>query len=153
VETLGVLRLEKGFVTHSEINGTVVPNDLRLGTMVSRTKADFIGKVMNAREGLSDPARPQLTGVMPLDPAQSFRAGSHILAKGAPATLENDQGYVTSAAYSPHLNSVIGLALVVRGPERHDEEVQIWNGLHNEFTRGKLCDPVFLDPMNERLHG
>jgi sarcosine oxidase subunit alpha len=89
---------------------------------------------------------------VPLDPAHTFRAGSHILAMGAEATLENDQGYVTSAVWSPSLKSQIGLALVVRGMERHGEEVQIWNGVSNEFTSGKLCDPVFFDPANERLH-
>jgi sarcosine oxidase subunit alpha len=152
VEALNALRIEKGFVTHSEINGTVVPADLGLGKMVSATKADFIGKAMLAREGLSDPARPRLTGIMPLDPNDAFQAGAHILSKGAAATLENDQGYVTSNAYSPHLKSMIGLALVARGHERHGEEVVVWNGLFNEFTRAKLCDPVFLDPANERLH-
>jgi sarcosine oxidase subunit alpha len=152
VEALGVLRLEKGFVTHAEINGTVVPADLGLGKMVSATKTDFIGKAMLAREGLSDPDRPRLTGVMPIDPSAFFMAGSHILSKEAAATLENDQGYVTSVAYSPHLKSTIGLALIIRGPERHGEEVIVWNGLRNEMTRGRLCDPVFFDPDNERLH-
>ena len=84
--------------------------------------------------------------------SHSFRAGSHILSKDAAATLENDQGYLTSVAYSPHLKSQIGLALVIRGPERHGEEVQIWNGLRNEYTRAELCDPVFFDSANERLH-
>jgi sarcosine oxidase subunit alpha len=89
---------------------------------------------------------------MPLDPGESFQAGSHVLSRDAAATLENDQGYVTSAGYSPHLKCTIGLALVIGGPERHGEEVMIWNGLRDQFTRGKLCDPVFLDPANERLH-
>ncbi len=152
VEALGVLRLEKGFVTHAEINGTVVPADLGLGKMVSATKPDFIGKAMLAREGLFDADRPRLTGVIPVEPSQSFLPGSHILSKGAAVTLENDQGYVTSAGWSPHVGSTIGLALVIRGPERHGEEVMVWNGLRNETIRGKLCDPVFLDPANERLH-
>ena len=152
VEALNVLRLEKGFVTHAEINGTVVPADLGLGKMVSATKADFIGKAMLAREGIADPERPRLTGVVPVDPATSFLPGAHILAAGAAVTLENDQGYVTSSGYSPHLKSTIGLALVIRGPERHGEEVVVWNGLRNESIRGRLCDPVFLDTANERLH-
>ncbi|NNH30254.1 hypothetical protein C9413_12275, partial [Rhizobium sp. SEMIA 4085] len=82
----------------------------------------------------------------------SFRPGSHIPAKDAAATLENDQGYVTSSAFSPHVGSTIGLALVNRGSERHGEEVVVWNGLRNEFTRARLCNPVFFDPQNERLH-
>jgi sarcosine oxidase subunit alpha len=152
VETLSVLRIEKGHVTHNEINGTVVPADLGFGKMVSSVKADFIGKAMVGREGLSTQDRLQLVGVVPLDPATSFRTGSHILAKQAEATLENDQGYVSSSAFSPHIGSTIGLALVKRGSERHGEEVMIWNGLRNEFTPGKLCSPVFFDPENARLH-
>ena len=152
VEALNVLRIEKGFVTHAEIDGTVTPDDIGLGKMVSSLKKDFIGKAMLARPGLSDPDRPQLVGVIPLDRAESFTAGSHILAKGAEATLENDQGYVTSNCHSPHLRSTIGLALVRRGRARHGEEVVVWNGISNVHVRGKLCDPVFFDPANERVH-
>ena len=152
VETLSVLRIEKGHVTHNEINGTVVPGDLGFGRMVSTTKADFIGKRMLEREGLHAPDRPQLVGIVPLDPAAGFRTGSHILAKDAAPTLENDQGYVPSSCYSPHVGSTIGLALVRRGPERHGEEIMIWNGLRGEFTPGRICDPVFFDAANEKLH-
>lgn len=152
VEALGVLRIEKGHVTHNEINGTVVPADLGFAKMVSATKADFIGRRMLEREGLSAADRPSLVGVVPLDKNQSFRTGSHILAKDAAATLENDQGYVTSSAFSPHLGSTIGLALVKNGPARHGEEVVVWNGLRNEFTAARLCNPVFFDPENEKLH-
>jgi len=152
VEALSVLRVEKGHVTHNEINGTVVPADLGFGKMVSTTKVDFIGKNMLEREGLSASNRPSLVGVAPIDKGQSFRTGSHILAKDAEATLENDQGYVTSSAFSPHIGSTIGLALVKNGRNRHGEEVMVWNGLRNEFTAARLCDPVFVDPKNEKLH-
>ncbi|WLS04830.1 sarcosine oxidase subunit alpha family protein [Shinella oryzae] len=152
VEALSVLRIEKGHVTHNEINGTVVPGDLGFGRMVSTTKTDFIGKRMLEREGLNAPDRPQLVGIMPLDPATGFRTGSHILAKNAEATLENDQGYITSSCYSPHVGSTIGLALVRRGRERHGEEIIVWNGLRGEFTPGRICAPVFFDAANEKLH-
>ncbi|QOZ36506.1 sarcosine oxidase subunit alpha family protein [Bradyrhizobium sp. CCBAU 53421] len=153
VEALSVLRIEKGHVTHNEINGTVVPADLGFGKMVSVTKADFIGKRMLQRDGLNDPNRHQLVGVVPLDSGMSFRSGAHILEKGAAATLENDQGYISSSCYSPHVGSTIGLALVKRGSSRHGEEVQVWNGLQNEFTAGRLCHPGFVDPANEKLKG
>ncbi|UVK48357.1 sarcosine oxidase subunit alpha (plasmid) [Mesorhizobium sp. AR07] len=152
VEALGVMRIEKGHVTHNEINGTVVPADLGFAKMVSGAKSDFIGKAMVDREGLAAADRPRLVGVMPLDAKQTFSTGSHILAKDAVATLENDQGYITSSAYSPHVGSTIGLALVKHGPERHGEEVVVWNGLRGEFTAARLCNPVFVDPQNERLH-
>jgi sarcosine oxidase subunit alpha len=120
--------------------------------MVSTAKPDFIGKHMVHREGLVDPDRLQLVGVVPLDPAHSFRTGAHILRKDAAATLENDEGYISSSCFSPHLGSTIGLALVKRGASRHGEEVQIWNGLRNEFAMGRLVSPVFVDPRNEKLH-
>jgi hypothetical protein len=31
--------------------------------------------------------------------------------------------------------------------------VVVWNGLLNVFTPARLCDPVFVDPANEKLHG
>jgi heterotetrameric sarcosine oxidase alpha subunit len=152
IEALSVLRIEKGHVTHNEVNGTVVPADLGFGKMVSATKPDFIGKHMLNREGLTAPDRPQLVGVMPLDANTSFKTGAHILKKDADPTLENDQGYVTSSCFSPHVGSTIGLALVKGGAARHGEEVLVWNGLRNEFTPAKLVSPVFVDPNNEKLH-
>ena len=152
VEALAVLRIEKGHVTHNEINGTVIPSDLGFGKMVAATKPDFVGKHMLPREGLMAPDRPQLVGVIPLDPATSFKTGSHVLKKDDAATLENDQGYISSSAYSPHLGSTIGLALVRGGASRHGEEVLVWNGLRDEYTPARLCNPVFVDPQNEKLH-
>ena len=151
-EALGVLRIEKGHVTHSEINGTVTPSDLGFGRMVSKTKPDFVGRAMLAREGLQSPDRPQLVGIKPIDPKETFRVGAHILAERAPPSLDNDQGYVTSSCFSPNLGHTIGLALVKRGPERLGETVTVWNGLKNEFTKAMLCSPVFVDPQNEKLH-
>ena len=49
--------------------------------------------------------------------------------------------------------SMIGLALVNNGAERHGEEFVVWNALAREFTASVLCDPVFVDPGNERLYG
>jgi sarcosine oxidase subunit alpha len=151
VEALNVLRIEAGYVTHSEINGTVAPGDLGFAKMIGKIKPDFIGKAMLEREALVAPDRPGLVGVRPVDPAKTFRSGAHVLADGAAATLENDQGYVTSACYSPHLKQTIGLALVTRGPERHGEKVMIWNALADEFTEGVLCPPAFLE-ADGRLH-
>ncbi|KQS89553.1 MULTISPECIES: sarcosine oxidase subunit alpha family protein [unclassified Rhizobium] len=153
VEALGVMRIEKGHVTHSEINGTVIPSDLGFAKMVSTAKPDFIGKAMLSREGMVAADRLSLVGVKPIDPATTFKTGSHILAKGATPSLANDQGYVSSSCYSPNLGSTIGLALVKRGPQRHGERVTVWNDLKNEYTEAELCSPVFFDPENGKLHG
>ncbi|MFT2213372.1 sarcosine oxidase subunit alpha family protein [Rhizobium giardinii] len=153
VEALGVMRIEKGHVTHSEINGTVTPADLGFAKMVSTTKPDFIGRAMLSRDGMVAQDRLSLVGVKPLDPATTFRTGSHILSDGATPSLENDQGYVTSSCHSPNLGSTIGLALVKHGPKRHGEQVTVWNDLKNEYTKAVLCSPVFFDPESEKLHG
>ena len=151
-EALGVMRIEKGHVTHAEINGTVTPADLGMGRMVSAKKDDFIGRVMNMREGLVDPMRPALVGVKPKSPSDKFATGSHILKIGDAVSLANDQGYVTSMCYSPSLGHAIGLALVKGGPERYGEEVVIWNGLAGASITGVICNPAFVDPENEKLH-
>ncbi|WP_276120004.1 sarcosine oxidase subunit alpha family protein [Pararhizobium qamdonense] len=153
VEALGVMRIEKGHVTHSEINGTVIPSDLGFAKMVSAAKPDFIGKAMLSREGLLADDRLSLVGVKPVNPATTFKTGSHILSDGAVPSLENDQGYVSSSCYSPNLGSTIGLALVKHGPKRHGEHVTVWNDLKNEYTKAVLCSPVFFDPENGKLHG
>jgi sarcosine oxidase subunit alpha len=150
---MSVLRIEKGHVTHNEINGTVTAADLGMGRLVARAKPDFVGRAMLDREGLKDAERPRLVGVVPLTSSGVLRAGAHVLAKGAAATLENDEGYLTSACHSPHVGSAIALALVRRGAERIGEDVLVWNALHNEYTPARLTSPVFIDPENARLHG
>jgi sarcosine oxidase subunit alpha len=152
VEAMGVLRIEKGHVTHNEINGTVTAADLGMGRLVARAKPDFIGRAMLDREGLNDPDRLRLVGVAPLARSGALSAGAHVLAKGAAATLENDEGYLTSACHSPHVGSAIALALVKRGPERIGEEVVVWNALRGEYTPARLTAPAFVDPDNRRLH-
>jgi len=147
-EALGVMRIEKGFITHAEINGTVTADDLGMGKMVSQKKVDFIGKAMVNRPALTAPDRLQLVGIKPLDPKQTFRAGAHILKPGAQAVIEQDQGYVSSYAYSPTLQSPIALALVKAGRERHGEEIIIWDGLKGVSVPAIICNPVFVDPEN-----
>ncbi len=151
-EALGVMRIEKGHVTHAEINGTVSPADLGMGRMVSAKKDDFIGQVMNLRDGLVDPSRPALVGIKPKSPADKFATGSHILNVGDEVSLENDQGYVTSMCHSPSLGHAIGLALIKGGADRYGDEVVIWNGLAGSAVTGIICNPAFVDPENEKLH-
>ena len=152
VEALAVLRIEKGHVTHNEINGNVIPADLGFGKMAAMSKADFVGRQMLSREAMVADNRHQLVGVMPLDPSRGFKTGSLILKKDDPAILENDQGYISSSCYSPHLGSTIGLALVKSGSARHGEEVVAWNSLRNEFTPARLVSPHFIDPEGSKLH-
>jgi len=151
-EALGVMRIEKGHVAGNELNGTTTAADLGLGRMMSKKK-DYIGRILAARPGLADPNRPALVGIRPVDRSARLHAGAHLLASGADATLENDQGYVTSVAFSPMLGSWIGLGLLARGPERLGERIRAHSPVRGGDTQVEVVSPVFFDPEGARLHG
>lgn len=151
-EALGVMRIEKGHISGPELNGTTTPRDVGLGGMVS-TKKDFIGRVLGARPGLLDPERPALVGLRPVDRSQRLRSGAHFIAKDAPADASNDQGYMTSVAYSPSLGHWIGLGLLKRGPERIGEIVRAYDPVRNGDTLVEVVSPCFIDPKGEKLRG
>ena len=150
-EALGVLRIEKGHVAGSELNGQTTARDLGLGRMMS-TKKDFIGRLMAGRAALVEPERPSLVGLRPVEADARLRAGAHFLREGAAATMENDEGYMTSVAYSPHLQSWIGLGLLRGGPARIGERVRAYDPVRNGDVVVQICSPVFVDPEGVRLH-
>jgi sarcosine oxidase subunit alpha len=151
IEALSVMRIEKGHVAGSELNGTTTAADLGLGRMMS-TRKDYIGRMMAQREGLVRPDREVVVGVRPVNRTDLLKAGVHILTKGDAPSTENDQGYVTSVAYSPMLDMWIGLALCKSGRERHGEVVQLFDGLRGLHIEAELCDPVHYDKDNRKLY-
>jgi methylglutamate dehydrogenase subunit C len=150
-EALGVLRIEKGHPAGAELNGQTTANDLGMGKLLS-AKKDFIGRAMAARPALTDPARPRLVGLKPLDGTTMLRAGSHLLNQGAEAVIANDQGYITSAAISPTLGHPIALAMLANGPERLGETIRVYDPVRNGDTLAEIVAPVFYDPSGSRLH-
>jgi methylglutamate dehydrogenase subunit C len=149
-EALGVMRIEKGHAGGGELNGQTTANDLGLGKMLS-TKKDFIGRQMAARPGLLDPGRPALVGIKPVDPAARISGGAHFLPLGAPMTIEHDEGYLTSVAFSPSLGQWIGLGFVKHGPQRIGERLRAVDPVRGRDTEVELCSPVFIDPEGQRL--
>lgn len=147
VEALNTMRVEKGFITHSEMNGMVSADDLGYGKMVSKLKPDFIGKHMVNREGLVREDREQLVGVRPLKPDERFTAGAHILKTGEVVSLENDQGYVTSVVWSPVLQSYIGMAMVKARRSRMGEKIRIWNAMMGTDIEAVVCSVDHLSEM------
>src|SRR5205814_1955587 len=129
-EALGVMRIEKGHVAGNEINGQLTTRDLGLGRMMSKKK-DYIGRVMADRPALLAPDRPALVGLRPADRQARLRAGAHFLGFGAAATVENDEGYMTSVAFSPMLGHWIGLGVLTRGPQRIGERVRAYDPVRN----------------------
>ncbi len=149
-EALGVMRIEKGHVAGNELNGQTTARDLGLGKMMSGKK-DYIGRVMAARPALLDPARPRFVGFRPVDTANRLRAGAHFVSAGRPATAENDEGFMTSVAYSPTLKHWIGLGLLRNGPDRIGERINCVDPLRDAAFDVEVCSPVFVDPNEERL--
>ena len=119
-EAMHVLRAEMGFIiVGQETDGTVAPDDVGLGRLVSRAKPDCLGRRSLARADLRRPDRKQLVGLLTADPAL-------VLAEGAPITEAPVArppapiiGHVTSSYHSAALGRSIALALVKGGRARH----------------------------------
>ena len=151
-EALGVMRIEKGHVAGNELNGQTTARDLGLGRMMS-TRKDFVGRVMAGRPALLAADRQMLVGVRPVDPQARIRGGAHFLRRGTAATVENDEGYLTSAAYSPIVESWIGLGFLAGGPDRIGERIRAFDPVRNGDVEIEVVSPVFVDPEGARLHG
>jgi len=149
-EALGVMRIEKGHPAGNELNGTATARDLGFGKLMSQKK-DYIGRVMAERPGLTDPDRPALAGFKPVKRADRLRAGAHFLGLGAEATARNDEGYMTSVAFSPSLSHWIGLGLIKGGPARYGEHVRAYDPVRGGDIEVEICSPVFVDPEGVRL--
>jgi sarcosine oxidase subunit alpha len=87
-----------------------------------------------------------------VDGVSLLRAGSHLLPPGAAAVAENDQGHVTSAAFSPSLGHPIALALLANGPARLGETIRVYDPVRNGDALAEIVPPVFYDPLGSRLH-
>jgi len=148
-EALGVMRIEKGHAAGNELNGQTTAQMLGMGRMVS-AKKDAIGAVMSRREGLRAETRV-LVGLQAVDPADPVVAGSHLFAKGAVRNTENDQGWITSACFSPHVGSGIGLGFLAHGTERMGEIIVAANPLQGQNVELRVVSPHFVDPEGERL--
>jgi sarcosine oxidase subunit alpha len=150
-EALSVMRIEKGHVAGNEISGQTTAADLGMGRMMSKKK-DFIGRVLAARPGLVDPQRPALAGFKPVKAGERLRAGAHFIGTGKAANATNDEGYMTSVAFSPTLGHWIGLGLITRGPERYGERVRAYDPVRGGDVEVEICAPCFVDPEGAKLH-
>jgi len=149
MEALNVLRIEKGFLTHSEIHGRTTAFDVGLAKMVSARK-DCIGKAAASRPGMSGPEREQLVGLKPVTDT-AIGAGAHLFDPGAKPVRENSQGYTTSVCHSPTLNSALALGFLRDGRSRIGQQVRLVDHLRGTDVLCQVCDPVFFDPTGEKL--
>lgn len=149
-EALGVMRMEKGHAAGNELNGTTTAANLGMGRMVS-TKKDSIGAVLSRREGLNRADDLRAVGVKPVNLSDKTPAGAHLMAKDSPVDAAHDQGYVTSACFSPNLGHHIGLAYLKDGANRMGETMRLVSPLTGVDVMVEICSPHFIDPEGERL--
>ena len=149
-EALSAMRIEKGHLSANEIDGRTTADDLGLGRMMS-AKKEFIGKVMAGRPALCDPQRHKLVGLRARDPHQRLHAGAHLLPIGAALVPDNDDGVITSVAFSPSLDRWIGLGLLAGALQRTGQTIMMVDFMRNAFIEAEICAPVFVDPKGERV--
>ncbi len=150
VEALGTLRIEKGHVAGPELDGRTTAEDLGLAGLTS-TKKHYVGRPMMAREGLVDPDRAKLVGLVSQD-GQPVRAGSHLVTGGDARQPGPSLGHVTSSTYSPALERYVALALLERGRERHGERFYATYPLKGHHVPVEVVAPCFFDPEGNRMH-
>ena len=148
LEAMDVLRVEKGHVAGNEINGTTTAGDLGFGELMSKKK-EFVGRVLATRAGLVDPGRCVLVGLKVS--SGRLNAGAHLLPEGAAESLENDHGYVTSAAISPMLGGWLGLGFLKDGRRRLGERIRVYDPARGASTTAEVTAPAFFDPQGLRL--
>ncbi len=149
-EALGVMRIEKGHATGNELNGTTTALNLGMGRMVSKKK-DSIGSTLSEREGLNEADALMQVGLKPVNAAEPVVAGSHLMNQTGPVNAKTDQGYITSVAYSPTLETSIGLGFLKDGGNRKGEIIRAVNPLQNQEVLLEVVSMHFFDPEGERL--
>ena len=149
-EALGVMRIEKGHAAGNELNGTTSAQNLGMGRMVSKKK-DSIGSILSEREGLNQSDMLMFVGFKPVDSNEKVTAGAHLMAKDTLANAANDQGYITSAAYSPCLGSSIGIGFLKNGGDRKGEIIRAVSPLTGSDIQIEVVSAHFIDPEGERL--
>ncbi len=149
-EALGVMRIEKGHAAGNELNGTTTALNLGMGRMVSKKK-DSIGSTLSEREGLNEPDALKMVGVKPVNNVDKITAGAHLMDASGPVDAAHDQGYVTSAAFSPSLGSSIGLGFLKNGSDRQGEKMRLVSPLTNLTVEVEIVSAHFVDPEGERL--
>jgi len=147
-EALGVMRIEKGHAAGNELDGRSTATHLGLGGFMSKKK-DCIGKVLSQREGLANDVR--MVGVMPMNPKDKLTNGAHFMTLGDTETPENDQGHMSSIAWSPSLQSYVGLGFLKDGANRKGEVIKAVDYMRNNHVEVKVVSAHFIDPDGERL--
>ncbi len=148
-EALGTMRIEKGHVAGSELDGRTTAKDLGLEGMTNRGKL-FVGKHNSERPALLENGRLQVVGLKSLEPGRNLRIGAHLVDPNTRLdSVSQSQGHVTATTYSPQLDCGIALGLLRDGASRHGDQLEATFPLADETLKVEVCHPIFIDPAGE----
>ncbi|MYA88028.1 MAG: sarcosine oxidase subunit alpha family protein [Boseongicola sp. SB0662_bin_57] len=146
-EASHVLRVEKGFLSLGhEVDGTVDAHDLGMGWIMSRKKADYVGKRSVELRRRSKAVRRELVGLLPVDKKIQIPEGAPLTPGGEKRPSE---GLVTACVWSVVLNRWVALALLENGKSRHGETVHV--RLKDATIAADVMEPVFYDPDGRKM--
>jgi len=152
IETLSVLRAEKGYILiGTDTDGMTLPDDLGMPGPLRAKKVDFVGKRSLTTPDARRADRRQFVGLLPLDPAAVPHPGAHAIARTA--TGLRSLGWVTSACHSPALGRSIALGMLAGGRALIEAGAEVSLFHLGKTSRARVVSPVFYDPAGEKLHG
>ena len=112
-------------------------------------EADSIGRRSLFRSGDQRDNRRQFVGFEPVRDTAASTSGAHFI-HDSNGTWRS-KGVITSARFSPILDSHIGMGLLEGGVKRKGEEIIIFDD--SKMNRVRIVDSVFYDPNGENMHG
>jgi sarcosine oxidase subunit alpha len=151
LEALGSLRIEKGHVVGSEMDGRTTLDDVGAGKMASAQKP-FWGGALKRSENLVRPDRPTLVGLEAVDANEPPNNGA-ILFFADDAIRGHGRGHITSTTYSKSMGKAIALGLLQGGTSRVGQTVIASSPVHGRQYKLKVVEPCFLDPEGARYRG
>ncbi len=148
LEALGSLRIEKGHVVGSEMDGRTTLGDMGMARMASTIKP-FWGGALATSENLVRDDRPTLVGLEAVNANEPPNNGAILFFAEDPVT-GHGRGHVTSTTYSQSVGKAIALGLLQGGLRHLGKEVIAASPVHGRQYRLKVVDPCFLDQPGER---
>ncbi|MEO5832927.1 MAG: glycine cleavage T C-terminal barrel domain-containing protein, partial [Nakamurella sp.] len=152
-ETMHVLRAEKGYpIIGQDTDGTVTPQDLGMGWVISKKKPDYLGKRSHARAENHRADRKHLVGLLPDDLRLRLPEGCQLVENAElPPPPVPMLGHVTSSYDSVELGRTFALALLKGGRDRIGETVYVVvGGVPQPVT---VTSSVLVDPDGTRRDG
>lgn len=150
-EAMAVLRIEKGHVVGSELDGRTIPADFGFERM-QKKDGDFIGKRSLERPALAYGPRKSIVGLISED-GRKIPRGAQIVWNPTATKPVQMLGHVSSTCYSPNLDKYIALALLEDADAYRGKLLYASSPLTNSHVPVRVGPSVFIDPEGARPRG